>query len=62
MNPRSLDERKNSFCVSSNKKIQDKVKPAHCVGHSRLGSIDRYNLFKRTLNFYENQSSVTGNT
>ena len=42
--------------------FKDNDKPAHWVGHSKLGSLDIYDSFKRTPNFDENQASVTGNT
>ena len=42
--------------------FQDNGKPAHWVGHSKLRSLYIYEFFKRTPEFYENQTSVTGNT
>ena len=62
VNPRSCDEIKNSFCVFSKKKIKDNNKPAHWVIHSKLRSLDIYELFKRTPNFDEKEASVTGKT
>ena len=63
MNPRSRDEIKNPFCVSS-KTIcfKDNKKSAHWVGHSKLRSLDLDELFKRTPNFDEKEASVTGKT
>ena len=63
MNPRSRDEIKNSFSVSS--KIicfKDKDKPAHWVGHSKFRSLDINDFFKITPKFDESQASVNGNT
>ena len=49
MNPRSRDEQKNPFCVSSkNNCFKDNVKTAHWVGHSQLRSLDTDDLFKIT--------------
>ena len=62
VNPRSHDERKNPFCVSLNFFSKDNNKPAHWVGHSKLRSLDIYELFKRTPNVDEKESSVTGKT
>ena len=44
------------------KKTKDNDKPAHWVGHSKLGSLDIDDFFKRTPKFDENQASVTGST
>ena len=62
MNPRSCDERKNPFCVSSKKCFKYNVKPAHWVGHSQLISLDTDDLFKRTPFVDEKKANVTGNT
>ena len=60
MNPRIRDKRKiHLACLQ--KRIKDNNKPAHWVGHSKLGSLDIYELFKITPNFDENQDIVTGN-
>ena len=61
MNPRSRDEGKNSFFVSS-KKIIDNNKAAHWVDQSKLRSLDIDEFFERTPKFDENQASVDGNT
>ena len=60
MNPRSHDERKHQFCVSSKKKVNNK--PAHWVGHSKLRSLEIDNFFKITQNFDEKEATVTGKT
>ena len=44
------------------KKSKDNDKPAHWVGHSKLRSLDIYELFKRTPDFDEKEASVTGKT
>ena len=63
MNPRSPDERKNQFCVSSkNICFKDNNKPAHWFGHSKLISLDIDKFFKITQKFDWKQASVTGNT
>ena len=56
MNPRISDEIKNSFFVSSERKV------FKGVGHLKLGSLDIDDLFKITPKFDETQASVTGNT
>ena len=48
--------------MSSKKRIKDNNKPAHWVGHSKLRSLDIYELFKRTPDFDEKEASVTGKT
>ena len=61
VNPRSRDESKNSFYVSSTKKIfKDNNKPAHWVGYSNLRSLDIDELFKIAPNFDEKKASVGG--
>ena len=63
MNPRSRDEIKNLFYVSSkNNCSKHNIKPAHWVGHSQLRSLDTDNFFRRTPKFDEKEASVTGNT
>ena len=63
MNPRSRDEQKNPFCVSSkNNYFEDNVKTVHWVGHSQLISPDKDYFFKITPGIDEKQASVTGNT
>ena len=63
VNPKSRDEIKNPFCVSSKKKsFKDKNEPAHWVGRSKLRSLDIDELFKRTQKFDEKEAGVTGNT
>ena len=63
MNPRSRDEQKNPFCVSSKtKSFKVNVKPAHWVGHSQLRSLDTDDFFKRTSAVDEKQANVTVNT
>ena len=52
VNTRSREERKNLFCVSSIF-FKDNNKPEHWVGHSKLGSLDIDEFFKRTPNFDE---------
>ena len=48
VNPRSRDERKNPFFVSSKIDIfKDNVKTAHWVGHSQLRYLDTDDLFKK---------------
>ena len=61
VNPRSRDEQKNQFCVSS-KKIKDSVKTGHWVDQSQLRYLDIDYLFKRTLVVDEKRASVTVNT
>ena len=61
MNPKSQDEQKNPFCVSS-KKNKDNFKPAHWVGHSELISLDKGYFFNMIPGVDEKQASVTGNT
>ena len=45
---------KKSIYVSPNKIFKDNVKPSHCVGRLRLGSLDIDDFFKRTPKFDEN--------
>ena len=55
--------KKNIFlCVFKKIRFKHNDKPAHWVGHSTLISLDINDFFKRTPKFYENQSSITGNT
>ena len=62
MNPRSRDERKNPFCLSSQKRcFKDNVKPAHWVGNSQLRSLGTYDLFKRTPDVDKKKGIVTVN-
>ena len=62
MNPRSRDEQKNPFCVSSkNNCFKDNVKTAHWVGQSQLGPLDTYYFCERTPVVDDIQASVTGN-
>ena len=42
--------------------FKENDKPAHWVGHSKLRSLDKDELFKRTPNFDENKASVIGST
>ena len=62
MNPRSCDERKNPFYMSSKTNCKNNSKPAHWFSHSQLISLDTDDLFKRTPGVYEKQVSVTVNT
>ena len=60
-NPRSCDERKNTFCVSSKTDcFKDDVKPSYWVGNSQLRSLNTYDLFKITPGVDAKQASVTG--
>ena len=52
---------KSILCVLNKIGFKDNDKPAHWVSHSKLGSLDIYELFKITPNFDENQDIVTGN-
>ena len=61
VNPRSRNEIKNLFCVSSRNVLKDNNRPAHMVGHSKLGSLDISEILKTTQGFYEKGASVTGN-
>ena len=46
-NPRSRDERKNPFYVSTkNIRFRDNDKPVHWVGQSKLRSLYIYKFFK----------------
>ena len=60
---KELWRKKKSICVSS-KHIcfKDNNKPAHWVGHSKLGSLDIDEFFKRTPNFDEKEAIVTEKT
>ena len=63
MNPRSLDEIKNQFCVSLRKKyFKGNNKPAHWVGNSKLTSLDIDEFFKITPKIDEKEAIVTGKT
>ena len=42
--------------------FKDNNKPAHWVGHSKLGSLDIDNFFKGTPKFDEKKASVIGYT
>ena len=42
--------------------FKDNNKPAHWVGHSKIRSLDIYDLFKRTPKFDEKEASVTWKT
>ena len=46
---------------SKEKCFKDNNKPAHWVGHSKIGSLEIDEFFKRTPKFDEKQASVTGN-
>ena len=61
MNPRIQNERKNSFCVSLKITFKDNHKPTDWVSHSKLCSLDTFELFERTPKFDEKQASVYGN-
>ena len=50
------------FACLKNNCFKDNNKPAHWVGHSKLGSLDIDEFFKRTPTFYEKKGRVTGNT
>ena len=62
VNPRNRDERKIHFCVFKNDCFKDTNKRAHCVGHSKLRSLQINEFFKITPNFDEKEASVTGET
>ena len=50
------------MCVFKKYCFKDNNKPAHWVGHSKLRSLDIDEFLKRTPNFDEKESSVTGKT
>ena len=56
-----MKEKIHSACLLKNH-FKDNNKPAHWVGHSRLRSLDIYEIFKRTPKFYEKEASVTCKT
>ena len=63
MNPRILNERKKSFCVSSYFVcLKDNNKTAHWVGHLQLKSLYTDVFFKRKPVVDDLQDSLTGNT
>ena len=54
-------KKKSILCNFKKQKIYNN-KPANWVGHSKLGSLEMDEFFKRTQFFYEKEASVTGKT
>ena len=62
VNPRSHNEQKNPFCVSSKiNYFKDNVKTVHCFVHLQIRSLDTDDLFKGTPAVDGIQDIVTGN-
>ena len=62
VNPISLNEKKNPFCVSSKKIcLKNNNKTARWVGHSKLKPLDTIDVFKKKI-INDLQASLTGVT
>ena len=62
MNLRSHDEKTSHFVCLRKNFLKITINLAHWVGHSKLGSLDKDELFKIAPQFDEKEASVTGNT